>query len=132
MITAMAYDADACLDPVLDVYVASVVKLDHGWYVQCDNYSLEVQRVFDSEAIETADPFLIDWLSKFRRPLRYKMSRLSLRKFGMRSSPILPEYETIPLTKARLCETSQTDIYRQSKRCPKCQYQPCPAGTTVY
>ena len=32
----MAYDADACLDPVLDVYVASVVKLDHGWYVQCE------------------------------------------------------------------------------------------------
>ena len=65
----MAYDAavDAHLDPcLLDVYVASVVKLDPGWYVQYGNYNLEAQRAFESEAIEAAHPFLDKWLSRSR------------------------------------------------------------------
>ena len=65
----MAYDAavDAHLDSCLiDLYVASVVKLDPGWYVQYDNYSLEAQRAFESEAVSTAYPLLEEWLSRSR------------------------------------------------------------------
>lgn len=65
----MAYDAavESHLDPrLINLYVASVIKLDSGWYVQHTDWNLNSQRTFESDAVEAAYPLLDEWLSQTR------------------------------------------------------------------
>ncbi|TFY78617.1 hypothetical protein EWM64_g5393 [Hericium alpestre] len=62
----MAYDAAvaAGLDSrVLDIFVASIVKLDAAWYSECAEVSRAAQAAADNVAVSAALPCLDEWLA---------------------------------------------------------------------
>lgn len=63
----MAYEAamDAGVDPILtNLYIASAVRADEGWYVENLGHSRKYQYAEEEEALETALPLLDRWIAE--------------------------------------------------------------------